>query len=95
MPAFFVPFTTPREGDTAYEDLARMAGVAAVPPEEERVFSIVFIQDGDVWSAKVGERLYGRRSYQSTFFGKPGPTSSRPAMQRWCSQFFLARRTSL
>lgn len=71
MPTFFVPFTTPYEGEAAFEELARMAGLAAPAQEEERVFSIVFIHNGDVWSAKVGERLYGRRSYQSTFAGKP------------------------
>lgn len=71
MPAFFVPFTTPHEGEAAYEDLARAAGLAAPALEQERVFSMVFISDGEVWSATVGERLYGRRSYQGTFAGKP------------------------
>jgi hypothetical protein len=57
-PRFFVPAATPDTQESTYSEFARWCG-RSVPPPGERVYSIVFKHDGDVWTATVGETLRG------------------------------------
>jgi hypothetical protein len=59
-PAFFVPAATADTQESVYSDFARMCGVP-VPPVAERVHSIVFKHDGEVWHATVGETMHGTK----------------------------------
>lgn len=57
---FFVPFTPPIEVGAVYESLRQIAGCTAAPTRWDRVYSILFTQDTQVWKAIVGQRLQGR-----------------------------------
>jgi hypothetical protein len=60
-PTFFVPSATPENQEAAYAQLAARCGV--VPPRgADRVYSIVFENHGEEWTATVGESLRGVRT---------------------------------
>jgi hypothetical protein len=57
---FFVPFTTSMaDAEAAYEQLAKMCH-RAPPPKDQRIYSITFSHNGQIWEATVGQRLRGR-----------------------------------
>jgi hypothetical protein len=60
VPSFFVPAATPETQESVFAEFAKMCGVA-VPPVEERVYSIVFTHDGEEWHATVGETMHGTK----------------------------------
>jgi hypothetical protein len=60
-PAFFLPDAAPDQQESDYIQIAHTWGFP-LPPLKERVYSVTFNQDGDQWTATVGERLHGRRN---------------------------------
>jgi hypothetical protein len=61
-PAFFVPGCTPEEQETAFAAMANdLPDAMPVPEPGKRIYAISFQHDGDMWSAKVGESMKGRR----------------------------------
>ncbi|WP_296749139.1 hypothetical protein [Thiobacillus sp.] len=60
-PVFFVPAATAETQEQVFGEFAKWCGVSA-PPAERRIYSIVFVHDGDVWTATVGESLQGERT---------------------------------
>lgn len=61
IPQFFVPAATDENKESIYSDFAAMCN-ATVPTLENRIFSIVFSSNGEIWTATVGETLRGTRS---------------------------------
>ena len=62
---FFVPFTeSESEAESAYSTLAHSCH-AALPPLNNRVYSITFKHNGETWVATVGERLAGSKLHVS------------------------------
>ena len=64
-PAFFLPpiaHYDASEQDAAYVEIAEKCG-RSVPAQ--RVYSITFRHDSDLWSATVGERLTGSKTQQT------------------------------
>ena len=59
-PIFFVPAATAETQESVYADFAKWCGVS-LPPTAERVFSIVFMHNGEVWHATVGETMRGTK----------------------------------
>ena len=59
-PAFFVPAATPETQESVYADFAKWCGRPA-PPLGERIYSIVFMHDGESWHATVGEVMHGTK----------------------------------
>lgn len=57
---FFLPVTSEDEYEQRYLELARFAG-SSVPVPDERLWSIQWEQDGEVWEATVGELLVRAR----------------------------------
>lgn len=68
-PAFFVPNASPEQADSVYAGFARMCGVP-VPPIGERVYSITYRHNGEVWTATVGETLKGTKYSSRKVKGK-------------------------
>ena len=60
-PPFFVPAATPENQETVYGQLAAMCELKP-PPMSERIYSIVFINHGETWTATVGEPLSGTKT---------------------------------
>lgn len=60
-PAFFVPAATPEQEEAVFVGLARIADGAAVPPIGERIYSITYSHDGEIWTSTVGETSRGIR----------------------------------
>lgn len=60
VPAFFVPAATPETQESVYAEFATMCGTS-VPPVAQRVFSIVFKHNGEVWRATVGKTMEGTK----------------------------------
>ena len=59
-PAFFVPAATPEDQESVYADFAKLCHCPA-PNLEYRVYSITFSNDGETWTATVGESLRGTK----------------------------------
>ncbi len=59
-PQFFVPEVTPDNQESVYVEFASWCG-RAVPSLERRTYSIIFVHDGEEWTATVGESLRGKR----------------------------------
>jgi len=57
-PHFFVPNSSPDDAENVFTGMARTCG-AEVPPVGERVYSITFTHDGQLWTATVGQTLRG------------------------------------
>lgn len=58
IPTFFVPDTTLDTQDAIYAHYAAWC-VRTVPAFDTRIYSIVFVHDGQEWTATVGETLHG------------------------------------
>ena len=58
MPEFFVPMCKPEEQEAAYAELARAAG-QGIPAIGDRVYSITYSHNGEIWTATVGEQMRG------------------------------------
>jgi hypothetical protein len=67
-PAFFVPAATPENLESVYADFAKMCR-SAVPPVEQRIYSITYTHDGEDWTATVGKNLTGVRHKTSRVKG--------------------------
>jgi hypothetical protein len=61
MAQFFIPGTDPDNWEEVYGTLAKLCG-RDVPPAGERVYSITFTHEGEVWTATVGETLRGSKT---------------------------------
>ncbi len=61
-PPFFVPAVTPETQESIYADLAKGCGLSS-PPFGKRIYSIVFVHNGEKWTATVGETLRGVRNH--------------------------------
>ena len=61
-PAFFVPQLTAAADSPqmTYAELAALAG-RPVPADNERVYSITYVHDGEEWTSTVGETGTGER----------------------------------
>ena len=59
-PAFFVPAATDETSESVYSDFAKWCG-KPVPPLAERIYSVVFKHNGEVWHATVGEPMRGTK----------------------------------
>jgi hypothetical protein len=59
-PAFFIPEISAEKQEQIYAELAAWCSCKPLAPEE-RIYSIGFVHDGEVWTATVGKRLSGRR----------------------------------
>jgi hypothetical protein len=57
-PVFFVPAATSENQESVYAGLAKMAQTS-LPPVSNRIYSITYTHDGEVWTATVGEKLKG------------------------------------
>ena len=68
-PSFFVPAATAENQESVYAEFARRCSAPA-PPLEQRIYSITFGHDGEVWTAAVGETLYGIRTKKTKSKGK-------------------------
>jgi hypothetical protein len=53
---FFLPVTSEDEYEQRYTELARFAG-ASVPVPEERLWTVQWEHNGELWEATVGELL--------------------------------------
>lgn len=62
-PAFFVPACAEEKQEQVYAELAAWCKHPPAAPNE-RVYSILWIHDGDAWTATVGQRLSGERVRQ-------------------------------
>lgn len=58
-PYFFVPGATSDNVKKVYADFSEWCG-CPVPPQEERIYSITFVHDGEEWTATVGKTLSGK-----------------------------------
>lgn len=59
MPSFFIPLVDAARQKEAYHGMAAFVG--GVPlPSNERIYSITFRHDGEVWTATVGEKMQGK-----------------------------------
>lgn len=68
-PPFFVPAATAENQETVYGQLAARCDIAP-PPKAERIYSIVFENHGEEWTATVGESLRGVRTRKVKQKGK-------------------------
>jgi hypothetical protein len=59
-PTFFVPAAPTEMQESVYADLAKLCN-CAVPDFGKRIFTIVFVHEGEEWTATVGEKLRGIR----------------------------------
>jgi hypothetical protein len=59
-PTFFVPAATTEMQESVYADFAKLCD-SNVSDLERRIYSIVFVHDGEEWTATVGEALRGVR----------------------------------
>jgi hypothetical protein len=57
-PTFFIPGVDETKHDECYQELARAISVPAAPLGQ-RVYSITFRHNGEVWTATVGKELTG------------------------------------
>jgi len=57
---FFVPFAQPGTEESAYAELAQVAG-RPIPPPSRRIASIEFDHNGEHWIAEVGKTMRGTR----------------------------------
>ena len=57
---FFVPETKKEEFESLYKQLADAAN-SEVPSLADRIYSIEFSSNGEVWTATVGEKLKGTK----------------------------------
>lgn len=69
IPTFFVPASTSDNREAVYANFAEWCK-CPVPKQEERIYSITFIHNGEEWKATVGERLHGVRRRTSRSQGK-------------------------
>lgn len=60
LPIFFVPSTKPKQQEEKYAELATLCK-CRIPPADERIYSITFARNNDLWTATVGRRLRGLR----------------------------------
>jgi hypothetical protein len=58
---FFVPECTPENEEQIYGELAAWCRRSPPSDDGERVYSIHWTHDGEVWTATVGQRLSGER----------------------------------
>lgn len=58
MPSFFVPDVAADKQEEAYAFFAEQCH-RAVPPLADRIYSITYTHNGEVWTATVGETLRG------------------------------------
>jgi hypothetical protein len=68
-PTFFVPKVSSEKWEECFAGLARAIGQSA-PPPGQRIYSIKFTHDGEVWTATVGEHLKGSADRVSRVRGK-------------------------
>jgi hypothetical protein len=57
-PTFFVPLVDEAEQEDAYVGMAKVVG-AQVPHVGDRIYSITYKHNGEVWTATVGKKLSG------------------------------------
>jgi hypothetical protein len=57
-PTFFVPRVDEDKQEERFALMAKTAGIA-VPPVDERIYSITFTSNSETWLATVGEELRG------------------------------------
>ncbi len=58
IPTFFVPAAAPENQEEVYAGFAEWCR-KPVPPPQRRVYQIVWVHDGEEWTATVGEHLHG------------------------------------
>lgn len=68
MPSFFVPEASDDQAEQTYEALAAFAGRAPLPVER-RIYEIVWMHDGEEWTATVGATLRGSLTKTKTVRG--------------------------
>ena len=68
-PAFFVPRASDDAAEAAYGELARFCGRTALPARE-RIYSIVYVHDGEEWTATVGRQLSGVKRWTTRSRGR-------------------------
>jgi hypothetical protein len=73
-PEFFVPAASPESAESVYAGFAKMCGVAT-PSTTERVYSVTFKHDRDIWTATVGETMTGTRHSTRKLKGRSVETS--------------------
>ena len=59
-PKFFVPDVAPDKYEEVFQGLAKFCG-SEPPPIDRRIYSIIFVHDGEEWTATVGEQMRGIR----------------------------------
>ncbi len=69
IPTFFVPAAMEDTQEQEYATFAERCN-RSVPHYKERIYSIIFIHDGDEWTATVGEKLHGIKERKTR--GKQG-----------------------
>lgn len=85
MPSFFIPLVDAAHQEEAYHGMAAFVG--GVPlPSHERIYSITFRHDGEVWTATVGERMKGKATATSAV----GRERAEPDPLRWSADTVIA-----
>ncbi|MDF7774050.1 hypothetical protein P1X14_02225 [Sphingomonas sp. AOB5] len=64
-----MPKVVAEKQEDAYAELARLAG-RSVPPLGQRIYSITYTHNMEVWTATVGEQLRGTATKVSRVHGK-------------------------
>lgn len=59
--SFHIPGRTPDEQEAIYMKMAEQVRLP-VPLHGQRISSIIFQHNGDIWTATVGQQLHGRRT---------------------------------
>lgn len=68
-PQFFVPDVPADQQEAQYASMAEF-GRCALPPTEQRIYSITFGHDGTIWTATVGQSMRGVRGQMKRVRGQ-------------------------